>query len=100
MRPSSGAAVGTRWSARRSARGVGVGGITKGSPDGQNHHTNGARREESARSPGGRVHGGRAPPLNWRCEPIVFRGMNEVWSKTLRARYRDMVARSPGRRGD
>jgi hypothetical protein len=38
--------------------------------------------------------------MNWWDEQFVVLGMNQMWSKTLPARYRDMVALSPGKRGD
>jgi hypothetical protein len=33
-------------------------------------------------------------------ELLMILGMNEMWSKTLPARYRHMVALPPGMRGD
>jgi hypothetical protein len=33
-------------------------------------------------------------------ELLMILGMKQMWSKTLSARYRDMVALPPGLRGD
>jgi hypothetical protein len=38
--------------------------------------------------------------MNRRDEDFAVLGMNQMWSKTLPARYRDMVALPPGMRGN